>query len=108
MENLQEEIIKRHLGIKAPSSQWIRLQLTPQNPYANSAMHYTGCFAIKYVVQVRQVRAEHEDSKFAYHHYLYLKHYTIKWRHNLFCLWLIFDDHVISSVGFEGPCTQRE
>ena len=51
-------------GITAPSESWVRLQFWPTNPYSKSAMHYTGRFSVKYVVQQRVPRKEHSDSKY--------------------------------------------
>lgn len=45
-----------------PSEKWIRLQFWPRNPYATSALRYTGKFKVKYAVQSHQMRKSHPDS----------------------------------------------
>ncbi len=50
--------------IPVPSLEWIRLQFWPRNPYASTALKYTGSFNVRYAVQSRQLRHEHPDSKY--------------------------------------------
>ena len=41
--------------VSIPSLEWIRLQFWPRNPYAATALHYTGRYNIKYAIQCRQL-----------------------------------------------------
>ena len=59
---LKEKFPKDQVAI--PSLESIRLQFWPRNPYAATALWYTGRFDVKYAVQCRQLRQEHPDSKY--------------------------------------------
>ncbi len=48
-----------------PSENWVRFQFWPKNPFAKIALQYTGRFAVKYKVQVRQLRQSHPDAHYA-------------------------------------------
>ena len=48
-----------------PSRSWISLQFWPKRVHAKSSVHYTGRFAVKYLVQARQFRKKHKDSHYA-------------------------------------------
>ncbi|CAB4383462.1 unnamed protein product [Rhizophagus irregularis] len=47
-----------------PSEGWIRLNFAPSNAHATKAMHYTGCFNVKYKVQSRLLRKSSEDEHY--------------------------------------------
>ncbi len=47
------------------SRSWICLQFWPKSAHAKSCVHYTGRFSVKYMVQARQFRKEHDDSHYA-------------------------------------------
>ena len=65
-ERIRECLLKQFPGDSKPipSEEWIRLQFWPRNPYANSALHYTGKFKVKYAVQVHQMRKSYPDSRY--------------------------------------------
>ncbi|PKC07526.1 hypothetical protein RhiirA5_418084 [Rhizophagus irregularis] len=46
-----------------PSEGWIRLNFAPSNAHATKAMHYTGCFNVKYKVQSRLLRKSTDHDK---------------------------------------------
>ena len=48
-----------------PSRSWLSLQFWPKTMHAKSRLQYTGRFNVKYMVQARQFRKEHEDSHYA-------------------------------------------
>ncbi len=48
-----------------PSRSWLSLQFWPKNVHAQSRIHYTGRFKVKYMVQARQFRKDHEDAHYA-------------------------------------------
>ena len=75
-ERLQQKYPERSISI--PSSEWIRLQFWPSNPYAHSAVKYTGRFQVKYAVQVRQLRKDHPDSKYVNVLLKYAKEFTVQ------------------------------
>ena len=52
-------------GTSIPSEEWLRLQFLPVDPNAASAVHYTGRLEVKFAVQSRVLRADHEDSHYA-------------------------------------------
>ena len=56
IRELVERVVKRRPGIDVPSLEWVRLQLTPTNPYTNSALKYTSRFKFKLSSWCRGVR----------------------------------------------------
>ena len=73
IRELMERVKKRKPGIKVPSPEWVRLQFQPKNPCSLRAMCHTGRFDIRYQVQRRQLRANHDDAKYVFHQQRYLK-----------------------------------
>lgn len=72
-------------GTPIPSSEWIRLQFWPSNPYANVAVRHTGRFNLKFKVQSRLLRASHEDCHYVAALYKYQKSMAVMLReHSLF------------------------
>ena len=60
-ENHVREIISNFFPLEEiPSLEWTRLQFLPRNPYEITALRYTGKFNVKYAVQCRQLRHEHQ------------------------------------------------
>ena len=79
----------------------IRLQFWPRNPYAATALRYTGRFDVKYAVQCRQLRREHPDSKYVAVILRYAKEFAV---HHAECTLMIsVDDKAIIPVG-EPDC----
>ena len=100
IRELVERVVKRRPGIDVPSLEWVRLQFTPTNPYTNSALKYTSRFEIKFMVQRRQMRSDHPDSKYAYITFKYLKEFAIRYKDvaRRTCL----DDKAVIPVGNPG------
>ena len=68
VRHLQEIIVERLQGKQSimpaiPSTEWVRLQFWPSNPYSDAALRYTGRFQVKYGVQIRQMRKDHPDAR---------------------------------------------
>ncbi|KAI8511918.1 hypothetical protein Bbelb_110180 [Branchiostoma belcheri] len=84
-------------GSAIPSAEWIRLQFWPTNPYTNRAVRHTFRFDVKYAVQSRVLRLEHEDAKYAATQFKYMKEFACKYREHtkMICL----DDKAIVPVG---------
>ena len=84
-------------GTPAPSTSWLRLQFYPSNCYRMTAMNYTGKFNVRYKVQQRLLRSQHEDARYCLMIFHYLKTLAVKYRdHTLFhCC----DDKAIIPVG---------
>ena len=51
-------------GTKIPSAALVRLQFSPRNPYAHSAMNFTGKTPVQYKIQRRQLRISHIDDHY--------------------------------------------
>lgn len=98
VRDLREQILKRMPpDAIAPSESWLRLNFYPSNPYIESAAKYTGKFKVKYCVQQRLLRVQHEDSDFAFYQYGLLKSMAVKWKDQ--ALMQCLDDKAIIPVG---------
>ena len=102
--NHLREIISRRLQdrftdeeVPIPSSEWIRLQFWPRNPYTATALRYTGKYDVKYAVQCRQLRHEHPDSKYVAIILRYAKQFSVLHSENI--LMISVDDKAIVPVG---------
>lgn len=51
-------------GTLIPSCALVRLQFTPRNPYANTALTFTSRYNVQYKIQRRQLRVSHPDDHF--------------------------------------------
>lgn len=71
-----------------PSRSWLSLQFWPKNKHAHSKVHYTGRFKVKYMIQARQFRKDHEDVHYAASIFRYERECAVKFKeHSLFvCL----------------------
>ena len=99
IRELIDRVRKRKPDIAIPSDEWVRLQFSPKNPYSKNAMKHTGRFPIKFMVQRRQMRSEHADSKYAYIQYQYGKEFAVKFKFKDECLMVCADDKAIILVG---------
>ena len=52
-------------GTLIPTQEWLRLQFWPKNKHAKVSLQYTGRLKLKYMVQQRQWRKNHEDCHYA-------------------------------------------
>ena len=75
--DLRNQVLSRHPDISAPSVELIRCQFWPQNPFHKSSERYTGRFDIKFMVQSRQVNADHPDSHYCGALFRYLREFAI-------------------------------
>lgn len=101
IEDLRNQILERlPPGSVAPSVSWLRLNFFPTNPYNKSAANYTGRFHVKYAVQQRLTRVQHEDSGFGRHQFKLLKSFACRWRE--YSLFQSLDDKAIVPIGNPG------
>ena len=84
-------------GILVPSAEWVRLQFAARNTYHRSALFHTGRFDMKFQVQRRQTRSQHED---VYHQQLYAKEFAIRFKD--YCSLISSDDKALIPVGEPG------
>ena len=98
-ERIEQHLVKRFPGDSKPipSAEWIRLQFWPRNPYANSALRYTGKFKVKYAVQSRQMRKSHPDSRYVAVLLQYVKFFAVSMQ--AYTLLFSVDDKAIVPVG---------
>ncbi|GES91916.1 uncharacterized protein LOC111136195 [Rhizophagus clarus] len=101
IRDFQNQVLKIcPLNIPTPSLQWIRLQFWPKNPTHKSSLQFTCKLPIKFMVQTRQLRCDHEDAHYASALFRYQKEMAILLRENS---WLVFmDDKHRCKVGEPG------
>lgn len=63
-----------------PSDEYVRLPFLPINKLAHSSVKFTGRFNIKFKVQRRSLRSNHEDSHYTATLFKYLKQFAVKFR----------------------------
>ncbi|XP_053379602.1 uncharacterized protein LOC128548528 isoform X2 [Mercenaria mercenaria] len=98
VENLREIIQDRlPAGAKIPSVSWLKLNFCPSNPYKNSSANYTGRFKVKFKVQQRLLRAQHEDNEYGRNLFGHLKEFACMFREDT--LFQSLDDKAIVPVG---------
>ncbi len=91
VRDLREQVASRcPADMPIPSRSWISLQFWPKSAHAKSRVHYTGRFAVKYMVQARQFRKEHEDSHYAADIFRYQREYAVMMREK--SLFICMDD----------------
>lgn len=79
--DLLDEVTKRcPEGTAVPSKQWLRLQFWPKNPSNKTALQYTGKLEVKFTIQLRQLRKNHEDSHYCAAIFRYLKEFAVRFR----------------------------
>ena len=86
--------------IPIPSASYLRLQFWPKNPTHKSALHYTGLFDLKFKIQTRQLRSDHEDAHYAAALYKYLRSYAVNFSD--YCTFACIDDKHNVKVGEPG------
>lgn len=80
-----------------PSRSWLSLQFWPKSAHAHSRIHYTGRFPVKYMVQARQFRKEHEDAHYAAAVFRYQRELAVEFQHN--SVFVCMDDKHRLKVG---------
>ncbi|GBC32615.2 hypothetical protein GLOIN_2v1880501 [Rhizophagus irregularis DAOM 181602=DAOM 197198] len=86
--------------ILIPSAQWLRLQFWPKNPTWLSSLQFTGRLPLKFMVQTRQLRANHQDAHYASALFRYEKEFAVKFREITNMIFL--DDKHRCKVGEPG------
>ena len=97
VRELIERVKKRKPDVKTPSEEWVRLQFQPKNPCSLASMAHTGRFDIKYQVQRRQLRGNHDDSKYVFHQQRYIKEFAIRYRDHT--ILISADDKAVVPIG---------
>ena len=98
VESLQREIQSRLLAdTPVPSASWIRLNFWPSNPYTRTAMSYTGRFKVKYAVQQRLVRGQHDDSPFTAFQFKMMKEMATMFKEH--SVMICVDDKAVVPIG---------
>ena len=87
-------------GTAIPSKSLVRLQFAPRNPYAKSALNFTGKIDVQYKVQRRQLRIDHPDDHYCNAQFRYLKEMAIDMKEH--CALLFCDDKAKVSIGEPG------
>ena len=77
MRDLRDQVVARNSNIDVPSLEWIRAQFWPRNPFRRSSSSNTGRLAIQFMIQSRQLHADHVDSHYCAAIFKYLKHFAI-------------------------------
>ncbi len=67
-------------GVAISSQEWLRLQFWPMSTHSKVSCHYTGRLNIKFCVQRRQWRLQHEDSHYAAAIFRYEWEFLLKFR----------------------------
>ena len=94
-------------GTLIPSAQWLRLQFWPKNPARLSSLQFTGRLPLKFMIQTRQLRANHPDAHYASALFRYEKEFAVKFREITNLIFL--DDKHRCKVGEPGfPVTAMD
>lgn len=100
VRDLHDEVRKQCPdGTPIPSIQWLHLQFWTMRPRAKTARRYTGKLKVKFMVQARQLRANHLDTHYASAIFRYQKEFAIRFREHV--SFLSLDKHTIK-VGEPG------
>ena len=100
VNDLCSQVIAKYPDIQVPSVEWVRCQFWPSNSFRLSASQYTGRFKIKFMVQSRQVSADHPDSHYCGAIFKYLREFAIKF--NAYVTFASQDDKHFIKVGEPG------
>lgn len=85
---LEQVATRSPVGTPIPCRSWLSLQFWPKNAHAQSRVHYSGRFNVKYMVQARQFRKAHEDLHYAAAIFRYQREFAVMFRENsaFFCM----------------------
>ena len=100
IRELIDRVVKRRPGIRVPSAEWVRLQFAPKSVHHRSALQHTGRFNMKFQVQRRQMRSQHEDAKYVYRQQVYVREHAIRFKDH--CNFISSDDKALIPVGEPG------
>jgi hypothetical protein len=87
-------------GTPIPSKSLVRLQFTPRNPYARTALSFTSRFPVQYKIQRRQLRISHPDDHYCAAILLYLKSLAVHLGPD--CAMFCCDDKAKVNIGEPG------
>lgn len=66
VHDLRDQVVEVcPVGVPIPSLEWIRLHFWPKSSHSKQSCHYTGRLNVKFSVQRRQWKLQHEDSHYA-------------------------------------------
>ena len=80
-----------------PSSEWIRLQFFPRNPYSSASLRHTGRLNVRVAVQRCQLCKKHIDSKYVMVLLKYVKSFAVRFSEHI--IFVSRDDKIIVPVG---------
>ena len=80
MRSLHETVCEQCPDAAHPSLRWMEYQFWPKNTLFQSAVQYTGRFAVSMMVQSRQLRKDHDDIIVGHVEFKYLKEFCCKYR----------------------------
>lgn len=100
VRDLWDQVLQKNPDLEALSLKWIRLQFSPKNLFHKTAANHTGRLPIKFMVQSRQLHADHPDNHYCAAIFKYLKELAITFYEHttLVCL----DDKHNIKVGEPG------
>ena len=84
-----------------PSKSWFRFQFWPKNPYTHTALNYTGCLNIRYMVQQRAIRKHSDDDHYCAALYKYAREMAVRFGEH--CVFMSTNDKNKFKVG-EPDC----
>lgn len=90
-------MVQRNPDLEVPSLEWICVQFWPRNPFRAAASQNTGRLPIKFMVQSRQLHAEHADTHYCAALFKYLRQFSIMFRDHTTLLSLD-DKHNINPI----------
>lgn len=101
IRDFHEQVAKEcPTGVPIPSQEWLRLQFWPKSTHSKQSCHYTGRLDVKFSVQRRQWRLQHEDSHYASAIFRYEREFAIKFCDH--CEFACLDDKHRVKVGDPG------
>lgn len=75
-----EKITPEIQGSASTSDEYVRLQFLPINKHSHSSVKFTKRFNLRFKVQKRSLRSNHEDSHYTATLFKYLKNLSVKYR----------------------------
>ena len=101
VRDLRDQVqVKCPEGTAIPSLEWIRLQFCPKTKHSKAASHYTGRLSVKFMIQKRQWRKNHDDSHYAAALFRYEREFAVKFQE--FTTFVCLDDKHRIKVGEPG------
>jgi len=84
-------------GTPIPSEKWVYLQFWLRDPKKLSALHHTGRFRLKFMIQAHQFQQVHVDAHYASALFLYQRQFAA--RYQKYCSYVFMDDKHHCKVG---------